>query len=80
MQQLAKRVLGRELPVEGIDEKPIHFNEAGSKNVSTLEHVGEGEVAYKHNPAASRERATVMTFTTDDFRMIRRIIILAALP
>jgi len=66
VQQLAKRVLGRELPVEGIDEKPIHFNEAGSKSVSTLEIAGEDEVALKHNHAASRERVTVMTFTTSD--------------
>ena len=31
VQRLAMRVLGRELPVEGIDEKPIHFNEAAPR-------------------------------------------------
>jgi hypothetical protein len=65
VQQLAKRVLGKELPVEGIDEKPIHFNEAGSKNISTLSLPGE-DVTLKQDHANTRERATVMTFTTSD--------------
>ena len=45
----------------GIDEKPVHFNEAGSKNVRTLEISGAPEVVLKQNHAATRERVSVMT-------------------
>ena len=65
VQRLAMRVLGRELPVEGIDEKPIHFNEAGSKNQGTLSHHGY-DAELKQNHAHTRERSTVMTSTTSD--------------
>ena len=64
--RFAWKVLGVTLKFCGIDEKPIHFNEAGSKNVSTLEIQGAPIVRLKTNHAASRERATVMTFVTDD--------------
>ena len=66
VQQLAKRVLGRELPVEGIDEKPIHLNEGGSKDVRTLAVVGEDDVELRRNHSHTRERATIMTSTTSD--------------
>ena len=72
VQQLGLRVLGRELPVEGIDEKPIHFNEAGSKDVRTLEIKGAGDVELKQNHANTRERATVMTSTTSDKKKAAR--------
>ena len=65
VQLLAKLVLGRELPVEGIDEKPIHFNEAGSKNQGTLS-ISGFDVPLKQNHANTRNRATVMTSTTSD--------------
>ena len=68
-QRLAERVLGRRMYTLGVDEKPIHFNEAGSQNVCTLEHRGVETVRLKTNHAASRERATVMTSTTDDPEM-----------
>ena len=66
VQQLAKRVLGRELVVEGIDEKPIHLNEGGSKDVRTLAVEGEVDVELRRNHSHTRERSTVMTSTTSD--------------
>ena len=50
----------------GIDEKPIHFNEGGSKLVRTLEIAGAPSVKLKENHAATRERASVMTCVTSD--------------
>ena len=47
--------------IYGIDEKPLHFNESGSKNTCSLELVGAPSVKLKQNHAATRERATVMT-------------------
>jgi hypothetical protein len=47
--------------IYGIDEKPIHFNESGSKNVRTLEIAGAPEVRLKQNHAATRERVSIMT-------------------
>ena len=40
----------------GIDEKPVHMNEAGSKTTRTLELVGAVSVRLKENHAATRER------------------------
>jgi len=48
----------------GIDEKPLHMNEAGSKNVRTLELVGAPSVRLKENHAATRERVSIMTCVT----------------
>ena len=50
----------------GIDEKPLHFNEGGSKDVRTLEIAGAPAVRLKRNHAASRERVSVMTLVTSD--------------
>jgi hypothetical protein len=50
----------------GIDEKPLHFNESGSKAVRTLELVGAPSVRLKQNHAATRERASLMTSVTSD--------------
>ena len=72
VQQFAKRVLNKTLEFIGIDEKPVHFNEGGSKNVCTLEIKGVESVELKTNHAASRERATVMTFTTSDKKKAAR--------
>jgi len=40
----------------GIDEKPLHFNEGGSKGAHTLEVVGQPAVRLKENHAATRSR------------------------
>jgi len=48
----------------GIDEKPLHFNESGSKAVRTLEIVGAPAVRLKENHAATRERVSLMTTVT----------------
>jgi len=50
----------------GIDEKPLHMNEGGSKNVKTLELCGAPSVRLKENHAATRERVSVMTCVTSD--------------
>lgn len=63
VRRLAQRLLGRDLSDQlyGIDEKPLHFNEGGSKNIRTLELVGAPAVRLKQNHAATRERVSVMT-------------------
>ena len=48
----------------GIDEKPLHFNEAGSKCIGTLEIAGAPVVRLKDNHSASRERVSLMTSVT----------------
>ena len=49
-----------------IDEKPVHFNEGGSKCVRTLEIAGAPSVMLKENHAATRERVSIMTLCTSD--------------
>ena len=49
-----------------IDEKPVHFNEGGSKLARTLEIAGAPSVALKENHAATRERVSIMTCVTSD--------------
>jgi hypothetical protein len=68
VRRLAQQTLGRDLAdsIYGIDEKPLHFNEAGSKNVRTLELSGAPCVQLKQNHAATRERCTIMTTVTSN--------------
>ncbi len=63
IRRLAQILTGNDLSqrIYGIDEKPLHFNEAGSKHVRTLEIAGAPSVKLKENHAATRERCTVMT-------------------
>ena len=42
--------------IYGIDEKPLHFNEAGSENHGTLDIAGVPVCRLKADHAASRER------------------------
>jgi hypothetical protein len=71
VRQLATRCLGNDLAtsIYGIDEKPIHFNESGSKNVRTLEFEGAPAVSLKENHAATRERLSVMTMVTSNLKV-----------
>ena len=66
IRRLAEHFAGHDLAesIFGIDEKPVHFNEAGSKNCRTLEIVGAPVVRLKQNHAATRERVSVMTCVT----------------
>ena len=52
--------------IVGIDEKPLHFNEGGSKHIGTLEIAGAPAVRLKQNHAATRGRVTLMTSVTSD--------------
>ena len=63
---LASCLLGDDLSTKmyGIDEKPLHFNEAGSKCRGTLEIAGAKSVKLKENHAATRERVSLMTTVT----------------
>jgi hypothetical protein len=72
MRRLAQRLLGKDLhdQMYGVDEKPLHFNESGSKNLRTLELVGAPAVRLKQNHAATRERVSVMTMTTSNMAAI----------
>ena len=68
VRHLAVRLLGKGLDDQmwGIDEKPLHFNEAGSKGVGTLEIQGAPAVRLKENHAATRERVSLMTSVTSN--------------
>ena len=66
VRRLSLLALGHDMAksIFGIDEKPIHFNESGSKGARTLEIAGAPAVRLKENHAATRERASVMTTVT----------------
>ena len=68
VRRLAERCFGYDLAesIYGIDEKPIHFNESGSKNCGTLEVQGAPIVALKENHSQTRERVSVMTCVTSN--------------
>lgn len=72
VRRLAQRLLGHDLDNHfyGIDEKPLHFNEGGSKCIRTLEIAGAPAVRLKQNHAATRERVSVMTMTTSNLAAI----------
>lgn len=63
VRRLAQRFLGRDLAeaIYGCDEKPLHFNENGSKATRTLEIEGAPSVPLKENHAHTRERCSLMT-------------------
>ena len=65
---LAEALIGNDLSerMYGLDEKPIHFNEAGSKGIRTLELQGAPEVRLKQNHQATRERVSLMTCVTSN--------------
>jgi len=69
---LAVKFLGFDIGVciFSVDEKPLHFNEGGSKAIRTLEIQGAPAVRLKENHSASRERVSVMTATTSDMQAI----------
>ena len=52
--------------MRGIDDKPVHFNEGGSKLVRTFEIAYAPSVKPKENRAATRQRASFMTRITSD--------------
>ena len=68
VRHLASRLIGSDLSdrIYGIDEKPIHMNEAGSKGVGTLEVAGAASVRLKENHAQTRERLSLMTAVTSN--------------
>ena len=44
-----------------VDQKPLHFNEGESKDISTIDLVGEEDIPLKTNTSASRSRLTANT-------------------
>lgn len=74
VRRLAQRLLHKDLSdsMYGIDEKPLHFNESGSKNVRSLEIVGAPAVQLKENHAATRERVSVMTLVTSSLAAVNQ--------
>ena len=50
--------------VEGADQKPMHFNESGSKAAPPLHFKGTRSVPLRENTAETRERFTVFTYVT----------------
>ena len=65
---LASRLLANDLSTKiyGIDEKPLHFNEGGSKAIGTLEIAGAKAVKLKQNHSHTRERVSLMTSVTSN--------------
>ena len=65
---LAEKFLKNDLAhrIHGLDEKPLHFNESGSKGQRTLEIAGVPAVALKENHDHTRKRLTLMTTVTSD--------------
>ena len=63
---MAQKFLGKDLAdrIFGIDEKPIHFNESGSKAVKTLHYEGAPYCALRTNHSASRDRMSLMTMVS----------------
>jgi len=61
---LSLECLKRDLTIVGFDQKPLHFNEQGSKGASTLHFEGCPEVVLKENHSATRERFSLMTSVT----------------
>ena len=82
VRRLAQRLLGKDLSDQmyGVDEKPLHFNESGSKNMRTLELVGAPSVRLKQNHAATRGRVSVMTLVTSSLAAIHQPMGLPVLP
>ena len=68
LRRLGQLFLGKDLKdsIYGIDETPLHFNEAGSKNHATLDIEGVPCCRLKENHAASRERVSLMTSVTSN--------------
>lgn len=65
-------VFGHDLEMEGVDQKGIHMNELGSKNIGTLCIKGAPEVPLKENHAATRQRVSLMTtVTSSEARALR---------
>ena len=66
VRHLASRFLDNDLGTRifGVDEKPLHMNEGGSKVIGTLEVAGAPSVALKQNHAQTRERVSLMTSVT----------------
>ena len=60
-----------EMPIEGADQKGLHFNEAGSKLRPTLELCGTPEVILKENHSQTRQRLSLTTMTTSCAHDIR---------
>jgi hypothetical protein len=63
IRRLVELTLGHDLAdaIFGFDEKPMRFNESGSKGCRTLELAGAPAVKLQENRAATRERVLVMT-------------------
>ena len=61
---LSLACLSRDMTIVGFDQKPLHFNEQGSKCAATLHFEGCPEVVLKENHAATRERFSLMTSVT----------------
>ena len=73
VRRLAEHFLSTDLAQAfwGIDEKPLHFNEGGSKGARTLEVAGQPAVRLKENHAATRSRLSVMTTVVSNLATAR---------
>ena len=57
-------IFGHDMEIDGVDQKGIHMNELGSKNIGSLCIKGAPEVPLKENHAATRQRVSLMTWVT----------------
>ncbi len=72
VRQLALLCFSHDLPMVGLDQKGLHYNESGSKATSALALQGEPAIALKENHAQTRARFTVMTAVVSDARLLPR--------
>ena len=63
---VCQELFGRDPLIFGLDQTPIYMNEAGSRNVGSLEIDGAPEVRLKENAALTRQRFSVLTCVTSD--------------
>jgi hypothetical protein len=71
---LALRFLGKDIAdaIVEIDEKPMHFNESGSKAAKTLAFAGDSFVGLHENHAGSRERLSMMTCGFSSKKLLKK--------
>ena len=73
VRHLAVRLLGKDLAdaIIELDEKPLHFNEAGSKSANTLAFKGDAFVGLHENYSGSRRRLSLVTCGVAAERLLR---------
>jgi hypothetical protein len=70
VRRLCQLVFGYDPEIEGFDQKPMHFNESGSRMKKTLAWAGQSDVPLKECVAQTRERWTMNTHVRSRVRQV----------